>query len=250
MKSNLRITLFCLALLHFAASGYSCNENVKLGFKEDGGSSSSSSSGGDGGSDSDGLKDDDDDGLSNSVENTARTDDQKFDSDHDGFDDGLEFIGEGGDPLNGEADPTPFSKRRTLPTPEGLINSDTDGDGLGSGFEEESSLDPNSADSDEDGYADGLELLAGSDPTDSDSRPTRSSPPSSDGITRTGSPPTDSDGDGLSDSLESQVGSRAQDPDSDDDGYGDGLEYLAGSSATDNLVVPNFQLPASSSSSG
>jgi hypothetical protein len=71
----------------------------------------------------------------------------------------------------------------------------------------------------------------------------RDAPPANDGITRTGSAPLDSDGDGISDSLESLNGTLSNQTDTDSDGFSDGIELLLGSDETDNASVPNFGVP-------
>ncbi len=206
---------------------------------EDTGSSSSSGGGGSASPD-----DDDEDGLSNDIEGSFAIETQVSDTDHDGFGDGLEFVVNSGDPLNGNDSPVSLNRSRLLQPSEVIINDpDADGDGLGDRFEEDNSLDPDNPDTDADGFADGLELVAGADPFRDSSVPERINDPISDGIIRTGNPPLDSDRDGLSDSLDSFNGSRPNAADTDTDGFSDGLEFLMGSDPTDTLSVPNFNVP-------
>lgn len=227
-----------------AVSLSSCNDfmskDIAIGTKDD--SSSSSSSGSDSG---DLTADDDDDGISNSVEETFEMDPKSSDSDHDGFSDGLEFVGDGGDPLFAERTPTAFSRSRIL-LPADVVRGDPDrdGDGLGNNFETDHELDPDKADTDDDGYNDGIELVANSDPFDSTDRPERDAPPASDGLSRTGEPPADSDRDGLSNDLDSNNGTVSTTADTDGDGFSDGLEYLMGSRGDDEFSIPNFSVPA------
>jgi len=207
------------------------------------GSSSSSGSGGGG---TDAPTDDDADGLSNEIEQTFGLDPRSADSDHDGFDDGLEFVGRSGDPLNSRSSPTPFDRERILSgTSVRRSESDTDRDGLGSKEEADLGTDASSPDSDEDGYSDGLEAVAGSDPLSSTSRPVRISPPVSDGGGQVGVAPRDGDGDGLSDEVEGLNGGKVDSQDSDGDGYSDGVEFLMGSEASNAESVPNFQTATS-----
>lgn len=203
--------------------------------------------GGDDGSNGGGSTSPDDndaDGLSNEVERLFDTDDTTADSDEDGFNDGLEFVGQGGDPLNATLAPDPQSRARIIDVSEALQNDpDRDGDGLGDSFERNNGLNPDDPDTDGDGYQDGLELVANSNPFDSESRPTRIAPPASDGGPRTGTPPIDTDRDGLADNIESLNGTDTNDRDSDGDGFSDGIEFLMGSDANSFLSIPNFSVP-------
>lgn len=207
-----------------------------------------SGTGGDTGStddDSGAPSDDDADGLSNEIERTIGTDTVKADTDHDGFDDGLEFVGRLGDPLNGRLSPTAFGRERILTGTEVIQNDvDGDGDGLGDRIEALRSLNADSPDTDEDGYQDGLEVIAGSDPLISTSRPVRSNPPVSDGVVQAGSPPADLDRDGIADDLESLNGGSTTSRDTDRDGYSDGIEFLFGSTASDPASIPDFSSAA------
>ncbi len=241
---HLAATLLSLVLPLFISG---CNDNfwqknIELGTKGDG--STDSGDGSSGGSDSP-TGDDDADGISNSVEETFEMDPKSADSDHDGFSDALEFVGDEGDPLFAERTPTAFNRSKIL-LPANVVRGDPDrdGDGLGNKFETDHSLDPDSADTDEDGYNDGIELVANSDPFDATDRPERDSPPSFDGLSRIGDPPPDSDRDGLSNDLDSNNGTLSTTADTDGDGFGDGLEYLMGSRGDDEFSIPNFSVPA------
>jgi len=205
-------------------------------------SGSGGSSGGDsGGSDGASEPDDDVDGLSNSVELGFGLDTRTSDTDHDGFADGLEFVGRLGDPLNPRLSPTPFNRERILTGTQIVTNDiDGDGDGLGDRVEGVLGTDPDNPDSDEDGYDDGLEEIAGSDPLSSSSRPVRSSAPSTGGSTPSGVAPQDSDADGIADDLENLNGGVVNNADTDGDGYSDGIEFVMGSDAGDPASVPVF----------
>ena len=201
-------------------------------------STSSSSSGGDTSVDSD------DDGLADDVESTFGLNSLVADTDHDGFDDGLEFVGTGGDPLSASLTPTSSSRARTIDASVAVRNDiDSDQDGLGDTFESNSGLDSNNPDTDGDGYTDAIELIANSNPFSSDSRPQRDTPPTTDGVTRTDQAPADNDSDGLSDSFEALDGTLSNSRDSDGDGFADGIEFLMGSDGLDVLSVPNFTVP-------
>jgi hypothetical protein len=238
-----RIPLALILATGILVSLSACNEDVYLGTSAEkvaaaGGTDSSSSGSG-------GSADDDADALSNEVEDSFDLDSRKADTDHDGISDGLEFVGDGGDPLNGNATPSSLNRVKILDREDIVLNDpDRDGDGLGDFFESENDLDQDDPDIDDDGYNDGIELVANSNPFDSNDRPIRDAPPASDGITRTGNAPLDSDGDGISDSLESLNGTLSSQTDSDGDGFSDGIELLMGSNETDNASVPNFGVPA------
>lgn len=193
----------------------------------------------------DSPSDDDADGLSNEVEDSFGGESLEADSDQDGYDDGLEFVGNGGDPLNGSASPTPFSRFRILEQEDAVRNDpDSDLDGLGDMFETENGLDPQDPDIDDDGYHDGLELVANSDPFDASDRPERLAPPAPDGVDRLPPSPRDADGDGLSDEIENINGSTTTQRDTDGDGFSDALEFLMGSDELDFLSIPNFNIPS------
>jgi hypothetical protein len=188
--------------------------------------------------------DDDADGLSNEVEASLGIETRIADTDHDGFADGLEYVGNRGDPLNASVNPAAENRDKLIAESEAVVSDpDSDQDGLGNSFERDNSLDENNPDIDGDGYSDGLELVAESNPFLSSSRPTRDNSPASDGISRSGAGPSDTDRDGLSDEIERLNGTALNDSDSDNDGFGDGIEYLMGSDGTDSLSIPNFNVP-------
>lgn len=197
--------------------------------------------GGTGGGSGTPQPDDDGDGLSNSVESTFKMEAQRADSDGDGFGDGLEFVSEKGDPLNSQSTPKTENRAKTLPPSEVTTGEvDSDNDGLGDSFEKENALEEDNPDTDEDGYTDGLELVANSDPFVATNRPTRTAPPAGTGLS---TPTIDQDADGLSESVETRLGSSATNADSDNDGFSDGIEYLMGSELDDPASVPNFRVP-------
>jgi len=239
----LRLVLFIVLIPIY---GCDFQEDVGIGtaLPEDSGSDGSGSDGG-GSSRTDVPDDDDADGLSNDVEDLFGINTIKADTDHDGFDDGLEFVGALGDPLNGSRSPTSEDRDLLLLESEAIRNDpDRDQDGLGDTFEANNGLDPENPDTDGDGYQDGLELVANSNPFDSSDRPVRASPPASDGIDRGALiPPADMDGDGLAEEIEALNGTISTDRDTDGDGFSDGLEFLMGSDGTDVLNIPNFSVP-------
>ncbi len=163
------------------------------------------------------VADTDGDGLSDGEEELSLgTDPLDVDSDGDGLSDGLE-AGRGDD-----ADPA----SRTDP-----LAADSDGDGLedgeedldGDGAQGEGETHPMDADTDDGGVSDGIEVLVnGTDPLDP-----------SDDISQ------DSDGDGLDDELEADLGTDPYDPDTDGDGLWDGLEVgLVGDSDPNSTTDP------------
>ena len=186
-----------------------------------------------------GPTDDDNDGLSNEVENSFLIGPLTADSDGDGFNDGLEFVGPRGDPLDSSRIPIPIAAERILTAADIRTNLlDGDEDGISDSFESANGLDPEDPDSDDDGYTDALELVAGSDPLQSSSRPSRASAPVSNGASAPTSP--DSDRDGLSDAIERDEGTTPELRDSDKDGFSDGIEYISGSDPLDAASVPAF----------
>lgn len=244
--AKLAIPTLAFCFLIFSGCEDFFSKNIVMGgnLRRTGSTTSSSSSSSGGGSS---PADDDNDGLSNEVERTFGLDPATADSDHDGFADGLEFVGRNGDPLSPRLTPTHFTRARILDSVASDV--DSDGDGLGDTFEESNGLNPNEPDSDGDGYTDGLELIAGSSPLNSSSRPVRSSAPTSDGSTLPAIVPLDSDGDGISDDMESLNNSDSNAVDTDGDGYSDGIEFLMGSDANDSLSIPNLVIPSSSTTS-
>lgn len=231
----MRYLISVLALFALGFSG--CDESFSFEPTADDGST------GDGGSDVT-VEDDDGDGLSNSVEDEFEIEKLKADTDHDGFSDGIEFVGDLGDPADGSASPTPFRRKKILLVQDALQNErDGDQDGLGDTFETDNEMNPDSPDMDGDGYQDGLELVANADPFRESIVPVREAPPASDGVTRTGAAPQDSDNDGIADNVETLNGTKSTTRDSDGDGFSDGIEFLMGSDGADFLSIPNFSVP-------
>ncbi len=147
--------------------------------------------------------DPDGDGLTNDEEEGLGTDPNDPDTDGDGLSDGEE-VGDNHTYDEGEeTDP---------------LDPDTDGDGLSDGvetrgdgpLEELDPTDPLDPDTDDGGVDDGTEVLTnGTDPNDGD-----------DDI----ADDADTDGDGLSDDEETDLGTDPDDPDTDGDGLSDGEE--------------------------
>jgi hypothetical protein len=120
--------------------------------------------------------------------------------------------------------------------------ADTDEDGLTDGEEiNEIGTSPLSADTDSDGVLDGDEVAQGTDPLDGlAAAPTEETPatdevpveePTAAGVTAA---PGDSDGDGLEDAIELELGTDPVDLDTDDDGLTDGDEYYVHQTGTRN----------------
>lgn len=244
-----------MALVLLATTGYSSCDDLFTRPIVFGGnlptsrnSSTSSSSSGSGGDSSLFPADDDGDGLSNEVELAFGLDSKSADSDHDGFADGLEFVGRSGDPSNSRLTPISSTRSRIVEgTP--IAGTDSDGDGVPDALERQLGTDLNSPDTDADGYSDGLELISGSDPKSSTSRPVREAALVPDGLTRTGNPPNDRDGDGLSDDIEGQLTTRTDAKDTDFDGYPDWVEYIMGSDPADRGNIPDFTIPVTQETS-
>jgi len=120
--------------------------------------------------------------------------------------------------------------------------ADTDEDGLTDGEESaEIGTSPLSADTDSDGVLDGDEVAQGTDPLDGiGAAPTEESAPAEESSTEEPTPasavaaPGDSDGDGLEDAIEVELGTDPVDPDTDDDGATDGDEYYVHQTGTRN----------------
>jgi hypothetical protein len=141
--------------------------------------------------------DDDEDGLTNAAEDDAGTDPNLADTDEDGITDGEEINEIGTSPL--------------------------------------------SADTDSDGVLDGDEVAQGTDPLDGLAAvPTEETPVTEESPAAEPTPasavaaPGDSDGDGLEDAIEVELGTDPVDLDTDDDGLTDGDEYFIYQTGTRN----------------
>ena len=162
--------------------------------------------------DGDGIGDDcdddkDGDGLTDDEEAEIGTDPLNPDTDGDGIDDGTEVGDEDPtDPLNPDTDGD-----RLCDGPEDVEDICTGGEDLDAdGVVDDNETDPNNPDTDGGTVPDGEEVLdLGTDPLDaSDDVP----------------PEEDSDGDGLTDEEEEELGSDPTNPDTDGDGVRDGVE--------------------------
>jgi hypothetical protein len=120
--------------------------------------------------------------------------------------------------------------------------ADTDEDGLTDGEEiNEIGTSPLSADTDSDGVLDGDEVAQGTDPLDGLAAvPTEETPVTEESPAAEPTPasavaaPGDSDGDGLEDAIEVELGTDPVDLDTDDDGLTDGDEYYIYQTGTRN----------------
>jgi hypothetical protein len=120
--------------------------------------------------------------------------------------------------------------------------ADTDEDGLTDGEESaETGTSPLSADTDSDGVLDGDEVAQGTDPLDGlAAAPVEEGPAIEETPAAEPTPaeavaaPGDSDGDGLEDAIEIELGTDPVDLDTDDDGLTDGDEYYTFQTGTRN----------------
>ncbi len=121
--------------------------------------------------------------------------------------------------------------------------ADTDEDGLTDGQETaEFGTNPLLPDTDVDGVLDGDEVALGSDPNDSAPGGETAAPVAGEeDVSTEGAPvdevaatPGDSDGDGLEDAIEVELGTDPLDTDTDDDGLTDGAEYYTHATGTRN----------------
>lgn len=114
------------------------------------------------------------------------------------------------------------------------LEIDQDGDGLPDNLEKYVyGTSPIDADTDGGGIKDGEEVLRGSDPLDPaddfPTAPTEEKPPVEPVVDPNGDP----DGDGLTNALETEIGTDPNDPDTDQGGVKDGTEYLLGTDPLD-----------------
>lgn len=155
--------------------------------------------------------DDDGDGLSNDLEDAAGTDSALADTDEDGLTDGQEVDEYGTNPLV----------------------ADTDGDGVLDGDEVAQGTDPNDA-------TGGATLPAPAAEGDNavviteEPAPVEEAAPVEEIAPETAGVPGDSDGDGLEDAIEYELGTDPFDVDTDDDGLTDGDEYYVFATGTRN----------------
>jgi hypothetical protein len=141
--------------------------------------------------------DDDEDGLTNAAEDEAGTDPNLADTDEDGLTDGEEIAEIGTSPLS----------------------ADTDSDGVLDGDEIAQGTDP----------LDGLATAPGEETLVTEEAPAEEPTPAS-----VVAAPGDSDGDGLEDAIEVELGTDPVDLDTDDDGLTDGDEYYVYQTGTRN----------------
>ena len=211
----------------------------------------------------DGANDEDEDDLTNMQEFVVNTDPFNNDTDDDGIPDGWEVTW-ATDPLVHDSADDPdndgwdkdhdsvvehherFTNLQEYLNGTDPLNSDTDRDGMGDGFEALYGLNPRSADDadddpDDDGMVNSMEHLARTDPTDSDT--------DGDGMDdgyemRWELDPLsatdaagDLDGDGLSNLDEYQVGTNISHPDTDGDGVIDGQDVVPLSNVAIRVTV-------------
>jgi hypothetical protein len=175
---------------------------------------------------------------------------------------GRRVIESPGTPTPEVAEALPAATRTASQTPSD--DADDDEDGLTNAAEDEAGTDPNLADTDEDGLTDGEEIAEigtsqlsadtdsdgvldgdevaqGTDPLDGiAAAPAEETPATEEGAAEEPTPasalaaPGDSDGDGLEDAIEVELGTDPADTDTDDDGLTDGDEYYVHQTGTRN----------------
>lgn len=168
----------------------------------------------------------------------TKNDDEKADTDHDGFTDALEER-MGSNPRDPASIPAIVLK--TSLAQRLISNGDKDGDGVLDQDEKDLGLLDSNSDTDGDGCLDGLEILEGTDPADpksvvrdSDGDCLSDSFEAERGLNHFSS---DTDRDGLPDGLELTLGTNPLDPDTDNDGILDGREVSLGS----DPLIPDTQ---------
>ena len=218
--------------------------------------------------------DSDQDGIPDGMEISLGTNPNDADSDDDTYSDGHEYstgtnpldgeevpVSEGTSPINVYADTTNDSDQDGLTDAEeehlfdtNSAQADSDQDGIPDGMEIALGTNPNDTDSDDDTYSDGHEYSTGTNPLDSQEVPesSASSPvdlmadttddSDGDGLTdgmethihNTNPDLADSDQDGITDDEELALGTNPNDADSDDDGSTDGDEIQYGTAVLDS----------------
>lgn len=128
---------------------------------------------------------------------------------------------------DGDLDRDGLTNRRELKTATNFSKADTDGDGIGDGFELNTyGTDPKHPDSDGDGITDGLEVhIHKTDPNAADTDTDGLHDPVEITVYGTNPKRVDTDGDGLDDAIEvNTFGTVPDTADTDGDGLDDGLE--------------------------
>jgi len=216
--------------------------------------------------------DPDGDGLPNGLELILGTDPFNADTDGDGFSDGVE-VASGSDPLNpactplncrlsGEVESLTVSAISTVSSTSQPTEADSvvfsalnsvlpttqthEADSVV--FSMLNSVLPTTQMQEADSIVFSLNNTATSQSQlKSKSNPTTTSgrtPTTTGGNTPAPMMPPDSDGDGLSDDQERQIGTNPFNPDTDSDGYPDGLEVALGSDPLDPRSIPDIRPPA------
>jgi hypothetical protein len=218
----------------------------------------------------DGMRDDDQDGLDNLEEFGANTDPDDDDSDDDGIPDGWE-VGMGLDPLVHDSSEDPdndgwdkdhdavlehheeFTNLQEYWNDTDPLDADTDGDGMGDGFEALYGLlpldeDDKNEDPDEDGLSNGKEHLAKTSPVDADT--------DGDGMDdaferRWALNPlsnvdaaSDMDGDDFTNLEEYEAGTNISNEDTDGDGVKDGRDVVPLSDIAIRVTITHLSFDA------
>jgi hypothetical protein len=161
--------------------------------------------------------DDDGDGVLDGDEAALGTDPLNPDSDGDGLSDGLEAYGPDGIPASGDE----VGTSPTNPDSDGDLIPDGQEDANRNGVVDPGETNPVLADTDGDGWSDGAERGCGTNPLSDADVPT-----DFDGDGECDAVDSDDDDDGLDDDLEAALGTDPLNPDTDGDGLSDGLEVL------------------------
>lgn len=168
-------------------------------------------------------KDTDKDGLSDATEASIGTNPNNPDSDGDGLNDGEEVNGIDSPSTKLVASVKSDPKNACDPIKTGA-DCDADGDGLTNAQEAKLGTNPNNPDTDGDGVNDKMDecpMEAGTEK----------------GCPKIDNSGVDTDKDGLSDAMETKIGTNPKMADSDSDGLNDGEEVLGKDSPSTNLVA-------------
>ena len=177
--------------------------------------------------DGDGLLDGEEDADADGVVDDDETDPADADTDDDGLTDGDEHEIHETDPLDADTDDDGLTDGQELGLTADDVGDDTDPDVFVPDADPETTTDPLEADTDGGGLSDGTED-ADADGAVGEDEYDPNDPADDDCVE-----PHDCDGDGLSDALEDELGTRDDEIDSDGGGLSDAEEVALGSDPTD-----------------